>query len=225
MPDELRAAGVTPNKADHNQQISDYGFELGGPIVRNHAWVYGSISSQDIQVYRRATSAIDRTKLKNYDVKGTWQASKGDMVSVLWFLGDKQKNGRSPGRAGINFDAPTATYNQADAFTDNAPHGLWKIEDNHTFGSKVFVTGKYAYYNTGFGLVPIGGLDMQAGESLVLGQSFGSTNQSLFKRPQHSVSGDANYFQGDRRHVQRVQVRQRCGAAPTRCRPRSGRAT
>ncbi len=194
LPGELKALGVTPDKADHNQQISDYGFELGGPIVRDRAWVYGSLSYQDIQVYRRATSAIDRTKLKNYDVKGTWQATKKDMVSVLWFLGDKQKNGRSPGTAGINFDAPTATWNQADAFTDNAPHGLWKIEDNHTFGSSLFVTGKYAYYNTGFGLVPIGGLDTNAGESLVLGRSFGSTRQSLFKRPQHSVSADGNYF-------------------------------
>lgn len=194
VPEELTAIGVTPETADHNKQISDYGFELGGPIVKNRAWVYGSISNQDIQIYRRATSSIDRTKLKNYDVKGNYQATKSDMISVLWFLGDKQKNGRSPGTAGINFDAPTATWNQADNFTDGAPHGLWKFEDSHTFGSSLFVTGKYAYYNTGFGLVPIGGLDQLAGESLVLGRSFGSTRQSLFNRPQHSVSGDGNLF-------------------------------
>ena len=53
---------------------------------------------------------------------------------------------------------------------------------------------RYAYYNTGFGLVPIGGLDTPTTESQVLGQSFGSTRQSLFKRPQHSVSANANYF-------------------------------
>jgi hypothetical protein len=194
VPDELAAIGVTPDKADHNKQISDYGFELGGPIVRDRAWVYGSVSYQDIQLFRRSTSTIDRTKLKNYDVKGNWQATKSDLVSVLWFLGDKTKNGRSPGTSGINFDAPTATWNQADAFTDGGPHGLWKFEDNHTFGSSLFVTGKYAYYNTGFGLVPIGGLDQQAGESLVLARSFGSTRQSLFNRPQHSVSADGNLF-------------------------------
>jgi hypothetical protein len=194
IPAELVAAGVTPETADHNKQISDYGFELGGPIVRDRAWIYGSISNQDIQIYRRATSSIDRTKLKNYDVKGTWKATRKDTVSVLWFLGDKQKNGRSPGTSGINFDAPTATWNQADAFTDNAPHGLWKFEDNHTFGSSLFVSGRYAYFNTGFGLVPIGGLDTNAGESLVLGRSFGSTRQNLNKRPQHSVSGEGNFF-------------------------------
>ena len=28
-----------PDTADHNEQISDYGFDLGGPIVRDKAWV------------------------------------------------------------------------------------------------------------------------------------------------------------------------------------------
>jgi hypothetical protein len=194
VPAELSAAGVTPEKADHNDQISDWGIEAGGPIWRDRAWVYGSISDQDIRVYRRSTSAIDRTRLKTYNVKGNWQATTKDMISVLWFLGDKTKEGRSPGTSGINFDAPTATWNQANNFTDNAPHGLWKVEDNRVFSSSFFVNAKYAYYNTGFGLVPIGGLDMLAGESLLQGRSFGSTRESLFRRPQHSVAGDATYF-------------------------------
>ena len=43
-------------------------------------------------------------------------------------------------------------------------------------------------YNTGFGLYPNGGLDMPAGRSLILGESFGSTQQVEYLRPQHSVS-------------------------------------
>src|SRR5262249_4777527 len=49
VPDELRAAGVTAATADHNKQISDYGFDLGGPIVHDKAWFYGSYSVQDVQ--------------------------------------------------------------------------------------------------------------------------------------------------------------------------------
>ena len=30
MPDELEAAGVTPETADHTDMISDWGFEIGG---------------------------------------------------------------------------------------------------------------------------------------------------------------------------------------------------
>ena len=34
VPDELRSRGVTHETSDHNKQISDYGFDLGGPILR-----------------------------------------------------------------------------------------------------------------------------------------------------------------------------------------------
>jgi hypothetical protein len=48
-PTNSPAAGVTPRQSDHNKQISDYGFDLGGPIVRDRAWFYGSYSMQDVR--------------------------------------------------------------------------------------------------------------------------------------------------------------------------------
>jgi hypothetical protein len=194
VPDELRALGVTSDTADHNEQISDYGFELGGPILRDRAWFYGSWSNQDIRLVRSSGNFIDKTILKNMNAKGNWQATSKDMVSVLWYLHAKEKTGRSPGDGGITRDAETATWFQGSSYVDGRPHGLTKIEDNHVFNSNLFMSAKYAYYNTGFGLDPMGGLDMQAGQSQVLNQSFGSTRQSLNIRPQHIVNVDANYF-------------------------------
>src|SRR5262249_13939398 len=198
VPDELRnlPVPVTGDTADHNKQISDYGFDVGGPIVKNKAWFYGSWSDQDVRLVRRAGALIDKTVLKTSNVKGNWQATNQDMVSVLWFLGGKEKNGRGPATSGINFDAPTATWNQGGAYVDGKPEGLLKFQDDRIFGSKVYVTGKYAYYNTGFGLVPVGGLGLDAGESQTLSQSFGSTRQSLNIRPQHVVNVDGNAFTG-----------------------------
>jgi Carboxypeptidase regulatory-like domain/TonB-dependent Receptor Plug Domain len=193
VPDELKSAGVTPETADHNRQISDYTLDAGGPIVRERAWFYGSWANQDIRLVRRSGNLIDRTVLKTFDAKGNWQMTSKDMFSVLWFLGAKEKYGRSPGITGIN-DAETATWNQGGAYIPDRPRGLLKFEDNHTFNSSLFVTGKYAYYNTGFGLVPKGGLDMNGSQSQVLGRSFGSYQQSLNLRPQHTVDVDANYF-------------------------------
>jgi hypothetical protein len=195
VPDELAAAGVTPEQADHNDQISEFGIDFGGPIWRDKAWFYGSFSQQDVRLVRRSGNLIDRTVLKNPNVKLNWQATRADMVSFLFFNGDKIKEGRSPGAAGINFDAPTATYNQSNAYTDFPLHGLWKIEDNHTFGSKFFLTSKYAYYNTGFILDPIGGMEETSGRSLILGRSFGSVSRSLNVRPQHTVAIDGSAFQ------------------------------
>ena len=109
VPDELSALGVTPNTADHNEQISDYGFELGGPIFRDKAWFYGSWSNQDIRLIRSSGNLADKTILENMNAKGNWQATSKDMVSVLWYLHAKEKTGRSPGDGGITRDASTAT--------------------------------------------------------------------------------------------------------------------
>ena len=192
VPDELKAT-VTPKTADHNNQISDYTAEIGGPIVHDKAWFYGSWANQDIRLSRRSGNLIDRTVLKTFDAKGNWQVTSQDMLNVLWFLGAKEKFGRSPGTSGITSDAPSATWNQGGAYA-GGPHGLTKVEDNHVFGGNLFLSGRYAYYNTGFGLVPKGGLDTPAGESQVLAQSFGSTRQSLNIRPQHTANVDGNAF-------------------------------
>ena len=119
VPAELKALGVTPETADHNKRISDFGFDIGGPLLRDKAWFYGSYSIQDMSLVRRAGTLVDRTQLKNPNVKVNWQASGKDMVSFLYFDGFKIKDNRSPGTPGITLDAPTATFHQDNAYTDN----------------------------------------------------------------------------------------------------------
>lgn len=194
VPDELRSTGITHETSDHNKQISDYGFDLGGPIWKDKAWFYGSYSVQDVRLVRRAGALVDRTQLKNPTVKLNWQATRKDMVSFLYFDGFKIKDGRSPGVSGILFDAPTATFHQDNAYTDFPLHGLWKIGNDRTFGTNLFVSANYGYYNTGFVLDPVGGLDMQAGRNFVTAQSYGSVSQGLNVRPQKVVNVNAQSF-------------------------------
>ncbi|MBI3261699.1 MAG: TonB-dependent receptor [Acidobacteria bacterium] len=194
VPDELRARGVTPNTADHNKQISEWGFELGGPLMpqlKDKVWLWGALSEQDIRLVRQAGNFIDKTDLKNSTVKGTWKLSEQDTINGLWFLTRKIKSGRPTGAVGR--EAPTATWNQGNAYPDG-PHGLLKFEDNHVFSSSLFVSARWAYYGTGFSLTPIGGLDQQAGRSARLGESFGSVNLSRFTRPENFFSTDGSYF-------------------------------
>jgi len=71
---------------------------------------------------------------------------------------------------------------------------LLKLENHHVFGPDLFVAAKYAYYGTGFKLDPVGGLEMPAGSSTRLGQTFGSWLGQYFLRPQHTANLDASWF-------------------------------
>src|SRR5262245_1099057 len=155
----LRTAGAVPiteDTANHNKQIADYGFDLGGPIVKDKLWFWGSYGKQDIRLVRSAGLLIDKTLLKDINAKLNWQATGSDMVSAYWFLGAKEKFGRgtgAPNCAGC-IEPASATWNQGGSYPDNPFHGLWKIEDNHVFSPSFFVNAKFAYYGAGFQLFP-----------------------------------------------------------------------
>src|SRR5438034_8457921 len=63
VPSELAATGVTHATTDHNNQISHYDAEIGGPIWKDHAWLHGSYPIKDIRPVPRAWSLSDRTQL------------------------------------------------------------------------------------------------------------------------------------------------------------------
>ena len=54
------------------------------------------------------------------------------------------------------------------------------LADDRVLSSNLFLSAKYAYYNTGFTLESIGPLTEQMGISALRGQTFGSTNGNYF---------------------------------------------
>lgn len=197
VPDELKALTipVTPADADHTVQTADYGFELGGPLLKDTVWFYGSLAQQDIRVFRRSTRAIDRTELRNPQLKVNWQATQKDMINFLFFNGSKIKSGRTNPVNVSTLEEFAATHHQDNAYSEAPLHGLWKIGDDRVIGSNMFLSAKYAYYNTGFQLTPEGGMDAQAGRNAnATTRAYGSTVQSLNVRPQHSITTDVNEF-------------------------------
>ena len=137
------------DKANHIDQIGDFGFDLGGPIVKDKLWFYGSYGKQDIRLVN-FTQTKDKTLLTGYNGKLNWQATSNTMVSAFYFQGRKEKFGRSPG-TGLN-ETDAFLWNQVNLGTEGGlPLGLWKAEVNHTFSPNFFVSAKAAYYDTGFG--------------------------------------------------------------------------
>ncbi len=200
LPAELRnderlqnEDGSFRDKADHIRQIGDYGADLGGPIVKDRLWFYGSYGVQDIRLVR-LSGTPDKTLLRSHNVKLNWQPSPRDAISLFWFRGRKIKEGRSVG-TGLQ-EADSFLWNQDDARRQNTPPGLYKIEWNRVFRPSLFLNAKAAYHGNGFGFTPRGGLDQPGTLDFTNGTAFGSSNQYRSFRPQRTLSLEGNYFRG-----------------------------
>jgi hypothetical protein len=180
------------NKADHLHSIKDWGFEIGGPIVKDKLWFYGTFGRQDIQNIRLVQTP-DNTILDGYNAKINWQATGQTMVSAYWFLGNKKKFGRQPSVPVQGEDS--FNWNQANAYTPGGlPGGLWKLQIDHTFSPNFFVSAKGAYYDTGFGFTARGGPDKSYTLDYVNGVGLGSYSDFFTLRPLKLGSLDGSYF-------------------------------
>jgi hypothetical protein len=190
LPDELkndpRLQGS--DKADHTEQITDYNFDLGGPILKDRLWIYGSWGRQDIRI-RRLTQTQDKTEVVTKTAKLNWQASSKDMVSAFWFMGSKIKIGRSPG-TGLT-EPDEFLIDQGDLFP-RQPYGLSKVEWNRTFSPNLFLTAKWAYFSNGFTLAGRG--DQDAAINFRTNTASGNSASSNFLRPQTTWQLDGHYF-------------------------------
>jgi len=184
------------DKADHAEQLGEYGVELGGPIVKDRLWFWGSYGKQDLRI-QRLTQARDKTVLEDYNAKLNFQVSSSNMLSAYWFLGDKIKLGRTNNR-GLGTETASHGRDQGGVYEDgNYPNGFLKIEDNHVFSPSFMLNVKLSHYNTGFGLVPIGGLENDEGLDIVNSIAYGSSKQYQSVRPQDTINADASYFHGN----------------------------
>jgi hypothetical protein len=185
MPDDLIAAigGVT-GKGNRIDLYKDYGFEVGGPIVKDRLWGWGAYGKTDVTLLT-LTNTPDQTILENVSFKASGQATQDLRGTFSYFRGDKVKFGRnaSPTRP------PETTWNQS------GPSPVYRVEGNYVLANNLFISGRYGHVGGGFNLTPQGGLDtpMFNDDS---GIWRGSYTDYTTVRPQHTVSGEGNYFRG-----------------------------
>jgi hypothetical protein len=152
---QLGVLGAPPSAhfTQGNQIVSvdDYGAELGGPIVKDRLWVWGSYGRQKVSLLTIA-DVSDKTDLKTYNGKLNAQIASNNSATAFILNNDKVKIGRNAG--------PTrpqeTTWNQGHF---GPKPTAWKAEDTHIFSSSFYLTGLYSKVEGGFELVPEGGLN------------------------------------------------------------------
>jgi hypothetical protein len=182
------AACVASNYTEHcgnrTDSYKDYGFDLGGPILKDKLWAWGTIGKTNPRILT-LIGTPDETILKNYAFKADGQASAGVRGNFTFFEGNKVKHGRNAGPT----RPPETTWDQ------EGPTKYYKGEGNFVAGSNLFASARYAFISGGFSLTPQGGLDKDFYKD-----DAGVWHNSYYfyktDRPQHFAGGDASYFAG-----------------------------
>jgi len=187
------------DKANHTDSIKDWGFDVGGPVLKDKLWFWVSYGKNDIKIIR-LNQTHDETILKNTNAKVNWAMTQKDEFSFFYFNGAKEKFGRSPGQAGTEDDS--FLWNQGNFYPEDGflhpLHGLWKLEDNHVFGPNLFVNGKYAWYGWGYGFSPRGGSGQDGGINFDTDHAYGSWFTYTARKPWHIVDVSGSSFKSTR---------------------------
>ena len=184
----LSPACVSSNFTEHcgnrTDYYKDYGFDLGGPLLKDRLWAWGSIGETHPRILT-LNGSPDETILRNYAFKADGQLNANTRANFTFFEGNKEKFGR--GASALH--PPETTYNQT------GPTKYYKGEMNFTLGQNLFAAGRYAHIAGGFSLLPQGGLDknIYQDDNLVWHNSFYFYQTT---RPQDYIAGDASYFHG-----------------------------
>jgi hypothetical protein len=166
-------------------KVQDYGAELGGPIIKDRLWIWGSYGRQKVDLLTIANVG-DHTDLKTYNGKINAQIAASNSATAFVLNSDKIKIGRNAGPT-----RPQETTWDQGHFGPKPTAA--KVEDTHIFSSNFYLTGLYSVVNGGFELIPEGGQTVvpYLDGGLVWHNSF---LLNTTDRPQHQVKLDASDF-------------------------------
>ncbi len=175
-------------------KVDDWGGEIGGPILKDHIWAWGSYGQQDVSVQTLPSALTpdgltDKTKLPTWNAKVNAQVTASNSLTLFGSNNSKQKQGRNAG--------PTRTLPTAwDQGQFGGKPTILKAEDTQIVSPNLYATLLYSHVYGGFFLTPIGGFTDTTPDSFF--DSNGIWHNSFIgeqiKRPQTQEKGDASTF-------------------------------
>src|SRR3954462_9718872 len=183
--DLVESLGGASGKGNRINKYADYGGELGGPILRDRLWGWGSFGRTDVNIQTLA-GVPDKTTLSDVAAKAQAAFTQAIRGNFTFFSGNKQKDGHGAGP--LNPPEPTGVQ--------DGPSKMYMGEISFVGSNSLFLTARGAHVNGPFTLTPKGGLD----HGQVFVDSDGVYHNSNFQqsndRPQVVLNGDGNWFRG-----------------------------
>jgi hypothetical protein len=164
--------------------VQEYGVEVGGPILKDTLWLWGSYGRNQINllVGAKTPPTKSNTTLENFNGKLNWQVVPSNSFNAWYQHSDKLVFGRGAG----------ATRPQAATTDQTLPLNNWKAEDSQVVSSNLFFSATYSGANGFFGLTPEGqGQLFYDGNTGYLGTSPYYLAQT---QPQFQWKADVSYF-------------------------------
>lgn len=190
---------------NHVDQVYEYGGDLGGPIVKDKAWVWGAYRKQDIQtvtalvrLHNQNNPLLNGTLsggapqhiiLEDVNAKFNVSYNTANEGSFQWLYGNKDFDGR--------FNFPPNQQSADTTWVQHGPTKMLKAEHSWIPNANLFLDGKFAWVKNDFTLDPQTGIGFDAQPILRLNNDFFLENGFLFYhtfRTQYNLSEDTNYF-------------------------------
>jgi carboxypeptidase family protein len=140
------------NVVNSIDQISEAGFEAGGPIINDRLWIWGAYARNPIStVVSGASTDYQKTDLWNYNAKINGQITPQNAAYAAYMYSNKTVDHR-----GLSSTRPVET-----SYKQTGPGWQYTAEDTHTFTPSLYVTGRFGAIVNGYHLDPVGGRNTQ----------------------------------------------------------------
>jgi hypothetical protein len=176
--------GSKTGKGNRTASNKDRGFGVGGPIVKDKLWGFGSYGRTNVDNVT-IINTHDTTQLENVGLKFNAQPTNWLRPEFMYFRGNKTKAGRSASAT----RPPETTWDQT------GPSPVYKGQLGFTIGDSLVVNARGAHAVNGFTLTPEGGLNTPAYRD-VNKVWHGSYEFFTTNRPQDSAGADGSWFRG-----------------------------
>jgi hypothetical protein len=183
--DLLPTLAGTGGKGNRIDRLRDYGFEIGGPILKDYWWGWVSRGRTSLRTLT-LTSQLDESTVKDFAMKLDGRPPHRDLRGhFTLFDGNRIKNG-----SGVSATRPVET-----GWNETAPVRYYKAEADYVFHRNFVAAARAAQISSTADLVPAGGIDRNIfqDDALVWHNSYFLRKTD---RPQRYAGGDATLFAG-----------------------------